>query len=74
MFIVFIMFIIFGKTIYYWAIELFEFISFISAEKCAADSTTNSNIDATVSYESDSDHELYFFEDEDSDENSDHHQ
>ena len=40
----------------------------------AADSTTNSNSDATVSYESDSDHELYFFEDEDSDENSDHHQ
>ena len=37
------------------------------------DSTTNSDSDATVSYESDSDHEPYFFKDEDSDENSDHH-
>ena len=41
---------------------------FFPVQKCVADSTTSSNSDATVSYESDSDHEPYFIEDENSDE------
>ena len=69
----FIMIILFEKL--FTIIPLYFLLNWIvSVEKYAADSTTSSDSDATVSYKSDSDHEPYFFKDEDSDENSDNHQ
>ena len=44
-----------------------NFLMCLAVQKCVVDSTTSSNSDATVSYESDSDHEPYFYPDQNSD-------
>ena len=60
-----------AKTYFKFNLNLILFYWFYSfpVQKCVADSTTHSNSDVTVSYESDSDHEPYFIEDKNSDDN-----
>ena len=58
--------------VYHFSVSfLFNFYIHSAVQKCVADSTISSDSDATISYESDSDHEPYFIEDETSDDGDD---
>ena len=67
----FILLFLFYHVYHFYFSFPFNFCIHSAVEKCLADSTTSSDSDATISYESDSKHEPYFFEDETSDDRDD---